>query len=117
MIEWIAHLLLTAVLLLVVAKAVDGVEVDGFGAALFGAFLLGLANAFVRPLLLLLALPITVVTLGLFVLVVNALVLGLVAGLVRGIRVKGLGPAFFGALLLSVLNLIISIVLGPGEAS
>ena len=77
MLEFIVHLVISAAILLVVANIVDGVEVKGFGSALLGALVLGLVNAVVRPVMILLTLPLTVVTFGLFLLVVNALMLWL----------------------------------------
>jgi len=112
MLEFLAHVLLTAALLLLVARIVSGVEVSGWTSAILGALVLGLANAVVRPLLVVLTLPFTILTFGLFLLVINALVLWLVAALVPGIKVKGFGPAFVGALLLTVLNICIAMVLG-----
>jgi putative membrane protein len=85
------HILVSATLLWVVGQLLDGIEVEGAGPAVIGALMLGLANAFVRPLLVLLTLPLTVVTLGLFIFVVNALVFMLAAALVPGFRVKGFG--------------------------
>ncbi len=82
----------------------DGIDVDGAGAAVVGAVILGLANTFVRPILVLLTLPITLVTLGLFIWVVNALILMLVAAVVPGVRVRGFGSALLGSLLLAILN-------------
>jgi len=113
MVAFLAHLLLTAVLLLVVAKFVSGVEVSGWGPAILGAFVLGIVNAVVRPVMVLLTLPFTVITFGLFLLVINALMLWLMAGLVPGVRVKGFGPAFLGSLVLTALNLVIALVFGP----
>lgn len=113
MIRFLAHLLLTAALLLLVANLVRGVKVSGWGPALLGAIVLGLVNAFVRPVMILLTLPLTILTFGLFLLVVNALVLWLVAALVPGIQVRGFGAAFFGSLLLTLLNLGIAILAGP----
>jgi putative membrane protein len=113
-VEFLAHLVLTAALLLIVANVVRGVDVQGWGAALLGALALGLVNAFVRPLMLVLTLPLTVITFGLFLLVVNALMLWLAAALVPGIRVRGFGPAFLGALLLTVLNVAVELLIGPG---
>jgi putative membrane protein len=81
-VEFLAHLVVSAALLLVVAYAIRGFEVDGPISALLGALVLGFANAFVRPILLVLSLPITLLTFGLFLLVVNALVLKLSAALV-----------------------------------
>lgn len=108
MVAFLAHLLLTAALLLVVARFVSGVEVKGWGAAILGALALGFVNAIVWPVMVFLTLPLTIVTFGLFLLVVNALMLWLVGALVPGIQVKGFGAAFFGALMLTVLNVLIS---------
>lgn len=104
---FLLHLVLTAGALLIVARLVGGVYVSGFGAALFGALVLGLVNAIVRPVMILLTLPITILTLGLFLFVINALMLWLVAALVPGIRISGFGAALIGSLLLTVLNLLI----------
>ena len=108
----IIHILVSAALLWVLGQMVSGIEVRDGKAALFGAIMLGLANAFVRPLLLLLTLPITMLTLGLFILVVNAVVLMLAAALVDDFEVKGFGPALWGALGLAVMNFIVARVLG-----
>jgi putative membrane protein len=113
MIEFMLHLLLSAALLLIVANVVRGVEIAGWGSAIIGALVLGLVNAFVRPLMVVLTLPLTVVTFGLFLLVVNALMLRLVAALVPGISVKSFGPALWGSLLLSLLNVGVEILVGP----
>lgn len=107
MLGFLLHLVLTAGALLIVARLVGGVYVSGFGAALFGALVLGLVNAIVRPLMILLTLPITILTLGLFLFIINALMLWLVAALVPGIRISGFGAALIGSLLLTVLNLLI----------
>ena len=105
--SFLLHLVLTAIALLVVANVVDGVQVSGFGAALIGALILGVVNAFVRPVMILLTLPLTIVTLGLFLFVVNALMFWLVAALVPGFRITGFGAALLGSLLLTVLNILI----------
>ena len=107
MLSFLLHLVLTAGALLVVARLVAGVHVTGFGAALFGALVLGIVNAIVRPIMILLTLPVTLLTLGLFLFVINALMLWLVAALVPGIRISGFGAAFIGSLLLTLLNLLI----------
>jgi putative membrane protein len=114
MLLFLAHLLLTAALLLLVANLVSGVDVSGWGPAFLGALVLGLVNAFVRPLMVLLTLPLTILTFGLFLLVVNALMLWLVAALVPGIRVQGFAPALLGSLLLTLLNLGVASLIGPG---
>ena len=98
------------------ANVVRGIHVSGWGPAFLGAIVLGLVNAVVRPLMILLTLPLTVFSFGLFLLVVNALMLWLAAALVPGIRVEGFGPAFLGSLLLTLLNIAIAVLIGPGPA-
>lgn len=113
MTQFLAHLLVTAALLLLVANTVRGVQVAGWGSAILGALALGLVNAFVRPLMVLLTLPLTVLTFGLFLLVVNAFMLWLVAAIVPGIRVQGFGAALLGSLLLTLLNLGVAALAAP----
>ncbi|MGZ8157586.1 MAG: phage holin family protein [Methylobacter sp.] len=110
MLEFLAHLILTAAMLLLMANLVRGVEVEGWGSALIGAIVLGFVNAVVRPLMILFTLPLTILTFGLFLLVVNALMLCLVAALVPGIRVQGFGPAFLGSLVLTLLNIVVGLL-------
>ena len=105
------HIIVNAVLLFVLGRVASGIEVRDGKAAIFGAIALGLANAFVRPLLLVLTLPITMLTLGLFILVVNALMLMLAASVVPGFSVKGFKSALWGAVLLAVMNLILGMIL------
>lgn len=109
--SFLVHLVATALLLILVSRIVRGFHVEGAKAALLAALVLGVVNALVRPLMVFLTLPLTILTLGLFLLVVNALVLQLVAAVVPGFRVQGFGPAFWGSLLLSVLNLLVDSVL------
>ena len=111
-IQFVVHLLLSAALLFVVGRMVSGIEVEDGSAALFGAGMLGLANAFVRPILLALTFPITFITLGLFVIVVNALMLMLAASFVDGFAVKGVGAALKGTLALALLNFAIGMFVG-----
>ena len=84
------------------------VRVDSWLSALGAAFLLGIVNAIIRPIFNLLTLPLTLVTLGLFLLVINALMLWLVAGLVGGFHVIGFWGAFFGSILISLISWIFS---------
>ena len=113
MLAFLAHLILTAGLLLLVASLVRGVQVQGCLPALVGAMVLGFVNAIVRPLMVLLTLPLTILTFGLFLLVVNGLMLWLMAALVPGIRVQGFGPALLGSLVLSLLNLAVEFLMIP----
>jgi putative membrane protein len=103
--------LLSATALLCVAYLYSGVTVTSFTGALIAAAVLGLLNIALRPLLVLLTLPVTVVTLGLFLFVVNALVFWAAASLVSGLAVTGFGAALVGSLIYSVLQLAIDLVL------
>lgn len=100
--------LLNALALIAVANFVPGIHVDGFTAALVAAFLLGLVNALIRPLLLLLTLPVTLVTLGLFVFVINGLLFWLVGSVLRGFMVDSFWHGILGALLYSLFSWALS---------
>ena len=113
MIEFLAHLLVTAALLLVVANLVEGIQIEGWSSAILGALVLGLANACVRPLMIVLTLPLTVLTFGLFLLVVNGVTLQLAAALTPGIKVSGCGAAIIGGIVLALLNVAIAMLIGP----
>jgi|SRR5690242_13867921 putative membrane protein len=103
--------LLNALALLAVAYLMPSVQIQSFGTALIAAMVLGLANAVVRPILVLLTLPVTILTLGLFILVINgALFLG-VSRLVPGFDVVSLGPAILAALVYSVISWFLSALL------
>jgi len=101
---FILQVVVVGLLLYVVSKIVPGIEIDGVGHALLAGLVLGIVNALIRPLLVILTLPITILTLGLFLLVINALMLRLAAALVPGVRVRSFGAAFLGALLLSIFS-------------
>ena len=103
--------LLSATALLAVAYLYSGVVVSSFTAALIAAAVLGALNMVVRPILVLLTLPVTLVTLGLFLFVVNALMFWAAASLVTGVSVMGFGAALIGSLIYSVLQLAIDFVL------
>lgn len=96
--------LISAVSLLIVSYIVPGIEVQGFFYALIAAVFLGVLNAIVRPVLIILTLPLTILTLGLFLFVVNGIMLMLVSLVIKGFHVNGFWPAVLGALLLSVIN-------------
>ncbi len=104
--------ILNAVALMLIPEVIAGIRVDSYSAALISAVLLGFVNAILRPLLLLITLPITVLTLGLFALVINGLMFWLVSGLVRGFTVADFGTAFLGALLYSLLTWLVNLALG-----
>ena len=103
----LASWLLNAVALLALAQLYSGVTVTGLGAALLAALVIGLLNTIVRPLLVLLTLPVTVVTLGLFLFVINALLFWAAGSMLDGFQVRGFGAALLGSLVYSLLGIII----------
>jgi len=108
MISLLLRWLLSALALLAVAYLYPGVRVDSFFAAAMAALVLGLVNAVVRPILVILTLPVTIITLGLFLFVINALLFWLVAEIVKGFAVQGFLAALVGSLLYSLITLAVS---------
>jgi putative membrane protein len=104
--------ILNAVALLIVAYILPGITVASFGSALIAALVLGLLNTLVKPVLILLTLPITVVTLGLFLLVLNALVFWLAGSILKGFQVNGFWWALLGAFVYSIVSGLLSRLLG-----
>ena len=102
---------LLACALLLVAHLYPGVEVKSFGAALIAALVLGLLNTLVRPVLILLTLPVTLLTLGLFLFVINALMFWAAAQILEGLSVSGFGAALVGSLLYSLCALVIDMAM------
>ena len=100
LLTWLA----TAVSLIITAFIVPGFAIISFSSALFGAVILGLVNAIVKPILVLFTLPLTILTLGLFLLVVNAIALGLVSYLTPGLTITGFFPALFGSIVLTFIS-------------
>lgn len=103
----IAKWLLSAMALLFVAYVYTGVEVKNFTAALIAAFVIGLFNMVVRPVLVVLTLPVTVLTLGLFLFVINALMFWAAATVMQDFNVKGFLPALVGSLIYSAIGVVI----------
>ena len=103
--------LLLAAALLLVANIYSGVVVTSFGSALIAALVLGLFNALLRPILVLLTLPVTVLTLGLFLFVINAVMFYFAASVLDGFNVTGFGAALIGSLLYSLCGLVIDVAL------
>ncbi|MDQ0033381.1 putative membrane protein [Variovorax boronicumulans] len=104
---FLVHWAITAVSLWVASLLFRGLKFDGTGALVISALLLGLANAVVKPLLIVLTLPLTLVTFGLFLLVINALMILLVAALVKGFKVSGFWTALFASIFISLLSIAI----------
>ena len=99
--------LLSATALLAVAHLYGGVELQGFTSALLAAFVIGLFNIFLRPALILLTLPVTLVTMGLFLFVINALLFWAAATMLDGFQVRDFTAALLGSLLYSIFSLVI----------
>ncbi|MDP3880902.1 MAG: phage holin family protein [bacterium] len=99
--------LLSTVVILVGAYIIPGVVVSSFVAALFAALVIGIINAFIRPIILLLTLPINILTLGLFTLVINALLIMLAAAIAPGFSVDGFLAALLFSIALFILNIIV----------
>ena len=99
---------INALALLIITYLVPSIHIRSFGTALIVALVLGLINAVLRPVLILLTLPVTILTLGLFILVVNALCFWLCASLLKGFEVSGFWSAFFGSILYSIVSWLLS---------
>src|SRR5213083_737296 len=106
------RLVITALGLWAAATVVPGVRIDGWGNLVVAALLLGIVNAVIRPILLILTLPLTVLTLGLFILIVNGISLGVVAWLVPGFHIAGLWSATLGAVIVGLTSWAASAFVG-----
>ncbi len=99
--------------LFLASSLIPGVQITGAGSFILAALLLGLVNVFLRPIAFLLTLPLTIVTMGLFLFVVNAAMFGLVASMLDGFAVAGFWSAIFGAIIVSITGTIASWYIGP----
>ena len=115
MVNFIIRLLVNAVALVIVAYFLPGVHVAGWTAAIIAAFVLGIVNAVLRPILLLLTLPVVILTLGLFTFVINAITFWLVAHVVPGFTVDSFWSALLGGLVLSIVSYVLSSLVGAVE--
>lgn len=109
--RFLLRLLLNGVAVLIAASLIPGLNITSPATAIVAGIVLGLINAVIRPLLILLTLPLTLVTLGLFIFVVNAVCLALAAWVVPGFTISGFGAAFAGALVISVVSWLLSALL------
>lgn len=107
LVRWLLH----AAALFSIASIYSGVEVQSYTSALLAALVIGLLNAFVRPLLVLLTLPVTVLTMGLFLLVINAWMFWWASSMLEGFAVQGFGSALLGSLIYTVLGMVIHLAL------
>ncbi|MBI5569098.1 MAG: phage holin family protein [Desulfomonile tiedjei] len=100
--------LVATIAILIAAHIIPGIRVSDLGAALIGAAILGIVNAVIKPILIVLTLPITLLTLGLFLFVINALMLLLAGSVIHGFQVAGFWPALLGSLVVSVVSYLAS---------
>jgi len=105
---FLLRVVVNALAIMLAASIVPGIQVDGLVPALVGGLLLGLVNAIVRPVLIILTLPITLITLGLFLLVLNGFCFWLVASIVKGFSVSGFWSACLGALIVTIVSWIMT---------
>lgn len=109
---WILHWMLSGVAVLIVAHVLPGIEVDGFGAALIAALVIGLASATLGIILKILLLPFIVLTLGIVWFLINGLMLKVASAVVPGFRVNGCLPAVLGSILLTIVDYVLSRLAG-----
>jgi putative membrane protein len=112
---FLIHWAITALSLWIASYLFRGLKFETTGALVVSALLLGLANAVVKPLLIVLTLPLTLLTFGLFLLVINALMILLVSALVRGFKVSGFWTAFFASIFISLLSIAIGALVDSGD--
>jgi putative membrane protein len=115
LLPFLLHWAVTALSLWLASRVFKGLRFDGGKTLLISALLLGLANAVVRPVLVVLTFPLTLLTFGLFLLVINALMLMLVARLVRGFSISGFGTAFLASIFVAVLSLVMGALVSIGD--
>jgi len=112
MIGFILRWSINLLALMIAARTIDGIRIQSIGMGILAAGILGVVNAVIRPLVLLLTLPINLVTLGLFTLVINAFMLEFVAYLVPGFVIETFRAAFWGALIISIVSWLLNIFVG-----
>lgn len=110
MMTYLAHWLLATLALLLTAKLTPGIRITSFGAALFGALIIGLVNMLVWPVLVFLTLPLTLITFGLFLFCVNGIALKISAALSPGFEIVGFFPAVVGSLVLTLVGYLVRYV-------
>ena len=114
---FLVHWAITGLSLWAASHIFRGLTFDSTSSLVVSALLLGFANAIVKPILIMLTLPLTLLTFGLFLLVINALVLLLVAWVVRGFRISGFWTAFFASIFISLLSIVIGSLFSGGDPS
>ena len=113
---YLTHWLVATFSVMIMAYVVPGIRIDGFVSALLSALVIGIVNSLVWPVLVFLTLPLTVITFGLFLFVVNGLALKISAAITPGFKINGLLPAILGAIVLSIIGWMIRFVFYHGHA-
>ncbi|CCO08220.1 phage holin family protein [Desulforamulus hydrothermalis] len=108
--SWLVSLLLNSAALLAADYLIDSIKIDGFASAALAALLLGFVNTFVRPVLVFLTFPLTVLTLGLFILIINAITFSLVSWFIPGFHIYSFGGAFAGAIITGLTSWILNAI-------
>jgi len=108
LIRWI----ILTVSIIAAAYAIEGIQMSSFFAAFFAAAVLGILNAVLRPILILLTLPINILSLGLFTFIINAFLLKMVSGVIPGFDIQGFWPAILGALIISIVSWLLNSLIG-----
>ncbi len=115
MLKMLAAWVLSAVTLIITAYVVPGFKVHAFSSALWASIVIGLLNMLLRPILLFFAIPINLVTLGLFTFVVDAVILKLAANMLSGLDIDTWGAAIIGAIILAIVNYLLMLLVGPNR--
>jgi putative membrane protein len=105
---------MTTLAILLIPHLISGVRVEGIGSALAAAAILGVLNALIRPILIILTLPLTIVTLGLFVLIINALLFQLAGAVVSGVHIDSFWSAFLGSLVVTIVSWVVNSAVSGG---
>lgn len=105
---FIARTIINAVAIYITASIIGGIHIKGFGAAVVAAVILGAVNALIRPIIMFFALPINIITLGIFTLVINGVLLKMVAAITSGFTITSFGTAILASLIISIISSIIS---------
>ncbi len=111
----IVRVIINVAALLVVVNVVSGTEITGWGTLIAAAFVIGVLNAVIKPFIMVLTLPINVLTLGIFTLFINAFLMYLTSVLVKGFYLQDFWSAFFGALVFSIVSVVLNMIAGSGS--
>ncbi|MEW6157197.1 MAG: phage holin family protein [Verrucomicrobiota bacterium] len=114
--SFVQRWLITTVAVLIAAHVVNGIHYDDLISLVVASLILGILNAFLRPIMLILSLPLLLVTLGLFTLVINAMLLYFVGWLMKSFHVESFWSAFWGALIISIVSMVCNAMLGTSKA-